>query len=129
MTIRALHQHAGILSAPACFPRCLTAAFTLPVLALSGCYVAPIGAGPDGRPVYVYSSAPIVPAAGTGAITPTGPMPAQLNVRLYPANDLAVQTGLRCGQVPNLMSGKGHFQFNHHGETLTVEATRVSGND
>jgi histone acetyltransferase (RNA polymerase elongator complex component) len=48
-------------------------------------------------------------------------------VRLYPANDLANQTGVLTGQVTNLMSGKGRFQFSYQGEMLVGEATRVSG--
>ena len=54
-------------------------------------------------------------------------MPAVLNVRAYPANDSAAQTGVLTGTVTNMMTGKGRFQFNIHGEVLTGEATRVSG--
>ena len=133
MSTRALHRpsgsHIGLRARPIRF----IAALALSALASSGCYVAPVGAGPDGRPVYVYSAVPIVPAAGAASGTvagaPAGPMPAQLNVRLYPANDLAIQTGLLSGQVTNLMSGKGRFQFSYQGEMLAGEATRVSGTD
>jgi hypothetical protein len=33
------------------------------------------------------------------------------------------------GTVTNMMNGKGRFQLNYHGETLTGEATRVSGDE
>jgi len=56
-------------------------------------------------------------------------MPAVLNVRAYPANDSAAQTGVLTGTVTNMMTGKGRFQFNIHGEVLTGEATRVSGDE
>ena len=48
-----------------------------------------------------------------------------LQARLYPANDIAAQTGVIHGTVTNLMTGKGRFQLNYRGETLSGEATRV----
>lgn len=101
-------------------------------LLLSGCYVVQTGTGPDGQPNFVYSTAPIVTArSGPGVIgaVPSGPAPAVLGVRLYPANDLANQTGVLSGQVTNMMSGKGQFRFEYQGESLTGEATRVSGDE
>ena len=124
---------AKLCSAQTPFSKRLTAALAIPALMLSGCYVTPMGAGPDGRPYYVYSTVPVVPtpggAPGTVAAAPSGSMPVQLNVRLYPVNDLAVQTGILGGQVTSLASGKGRFQFNYQGETLSGEATRVSASD
>ena len=91
--------------------------------ALSGCYVVP---GPDGQYWYVIpgqdSPASAPPGVPTGA-----PMPVALNVRLYPSNDVATRTGVLTGTVVNMMTGKGRFQLNYHGETLTGEATRVDG--
>ena len=110
-------------------------ALSLPVALLSGCYVMPVGTTPDGTQAFVYSTAPIVPAAPRGAygapppVVATGPMPATLNVRLYPSNDLANQTGVLTGQVTNMMSGKGRFQFNYQGELLSGEATRVANDE
>jgi len=102
-------------------------------LLLSGCYVVPVGTGPDGNPHYIYSTMPVVPAQGgvsvPGPVVPAGPAPAVLNVRLYPGNDLANQTGVLTGQVTNMMSGKGRFQFTYQGESLVGEATRVSGEE
>ncbi len=111
--------------------------FTLPALLLSGCYVMPLGNSADGTPQYAYATLPVVPAhrgpQGTNGLPPpvisTGPMSASLNVRLYPANDLANQTGVLTGQVTNMMSGKGRFQFNYMGETLAGEATRVANDE
>ncbi len=106
--------------------RKLLAALTVPALSLSGCYVLPVA--PDG---YVYT----YPAAGAPATSvPSypqaqahGPMPTVLQARLYPANDIAAQTGVVTGSVTNMMTGKGRFQLNYRGETLVGEATRVDG--
>ena len=56
-------------------------------------------------------------------------MPQALNVKLYPINDLANQTGVLTGQVTNMMTGKGRFTFNYQGETLVGEATRVANDE
>lgn len=109
----------------------LAVAALLPALALAGCVAVPVGAGPDGNPHWAYYplGTPVAPAPGavSSPAVPGGPMPAVLPVRLYPANDLANQTGVLTGQVTNLMSGKGRFQFTYQGEMLVGEATRVSG--
>jgi hypothetical protein len=92
-------------------------------LTLSGCYVVQ---GPDGQFWHV------IPGQATpGSRPPAGPggapMPVALNVRLYPANETATSTGMLTGTVVNMMNGKGRFQLNYAGETLTGEATRVDG--
>jgi hypothetical protein len=112
----------------------LAVAAIVPVLALSGCYAVPVASTPDGTPAYVYSPVPIVPAYGPAhaphpVAVPGGPMPATLNVKLYPSNDLANQTGILVGQVTNFMNGKGRFTFNYQGETLVGEATRVANDE
>lgn len=94
--------------------------------ALVGCYVVPVQA-PDGT--VVYQNYPL-PPAGT-------PIPAQagaataatLNVRLYPSNETATQTGIVAGTVTNMMTGKGRFVVNYLGEVLGGEATRVSNEE
>src|SRR5215510_5907402 len=101
----------------------LALAAAVPVFTLSGCYVVPVASTPDGKPAYAYSPVPLVPAYGAVSpaqpvAVPGGPMPATLNVKLYPSNDLANQTGILVGQVTNLMTGKGRFTFNYQGETL-----------
>jgi hypothetical protein len=106
-------------------------ALAFPALALSGCYVVPVG--PDGHHAYVVPgpvvTAPGSPQSGAPIVVHTGAMAAALPVRLYPANDLANQTGVLTGTVTNMMSGKGRFQFNYQGELLAGEATRVSGDE
>jgi hypothetical protein len=87
---------------------------------LSGCYVMPYG--PDGQPFPIY---PI--GVPPNAVPAGGPSPVALNVRLYPANESATQTGMLNGTVVNMMTGKGRFQLNYKGEVLTGEATRVDG--
>lgn len=107
----------------------LAVAVAASALALTGCYVVPLA--PDGTPVYPYahtpppySVAPYPPGANGGP-----PMPAVLNARLYPANDLATQTGMMSGTVTNMMTGKGRFQLDYKGELLIGEATRVAGDE
>jgi hypothetical protein len=101
----------------------IAAALAASALTLSGCYVMPYG--PDGQPWHIN---PItvppgaVPMGGSGA-----PQAVALNVRLYPANETATQTGMLTGTVVNMMTGKGRFQLNYKGEVLTGEATRVDG--
>lgn len=106
----------------------LALAVSLPAFALSACYVVPVT--PDGTPLYPapghVMTYPPSPPVGTVS---GPPIPAMLNVRLYPANDLANQTGVLTGQVTNMMSGRGRFQFTYQGELLAGEATRVSGEE
>ena len=111
-----------------------TCALAVIVPALTGCYVVPMA--PDGSPMYPfphvtphsYAPAPHVALSAPVAV-PGGPMPAVLNVKLYPSNDLANQTGVLTGQVTNTMTGKGRFTFNYQGETLVGEATRVANDE
>jgi hypothetical protein len=109
-------------------------ALVVPTLALSGCYVAPVGQDTAGNPVYMYSPVPVMPAQnGMGrtypTVAPSGPMPVALPVKLYPSNDLANQTGVLTGEVTNMMTGKGRFMFTYQGELLVGEATRVANDE
>ena len=61
--------------------------------------------------------------------TATGTVPAVINAKLYPSNEVAAQTGIITGTVTNMMTGKGQFQVSYMGEILTGEATRVSNSD
>ena len=107
----------------------LTLAASAAAALLSGCVAVPVG--PDGQ-LYVYPPG-VVPAAVPPIAAPHagGPassqFPATLHARLYPANDIATQTGVVMGTVTNMMTGKGRFQLNYKGELLTGEATRVDG--
>jgi hypothetical protein len=126
----------------------LALVLTIPAFALSGCYVIPVGAngapawppgvawGPGvsrpGEPVVRLGSQPAgqpapQPAAQTAAAHPAGA--ATLQARLYPANDIATQTGVVSGTVTNMMSGKGRFLLDYRGDLLSGEATRVSGDE
>jgi hypothetical protein len=112
----------------------LAAAAALSALVLSGCYVMPVGQDASGRPIYAYSTVPLPAAsaqraAGGPVALPGRPMPMALNVKLYPINDFANQTGVLTGQVTNMMTGKGRFTFNYQGETLVGEATRVANDE
>ena len=101
----------------------LAGLLAFPAMALSGCYLVPVA--PDGTPI-LHPSVPVVVPTAPGH---TSQYPVTLNVRLYPANDLATASGVLTGQVTNLLGGRGRFQFNYQGETLVGEATRVSGDD
>lgn len=95
-------------------------------VSLSGCYILPIT--PEGHPYGGYGTPPPPPAAAVPYPVPhSGPVPTVLQAKLYPANDLAAQTGVIHGTVTNLMTGKGRFQLNYRGDTLVGEATRVDG--
>jgi hypothetical protein len=106
----------------------IAVALAVPTTMLSGCYVIPLA--PDGTPIYPLPYAP-PPQAGIGSppVIYGGPAPAVLQARLYPANDLATQTGMITGTVTNMMTGKGRFQMDYKGELLSGEATRVSGDE
>jgi len=110
----------------------IAAALCTSTLALSACYVVPVvdpkgeiqyatyPLPPAGAPMYAAPSAyPVPPGAGAA-------FPVVLNVRLYPDNDIATQSGVVTGTVANLMNGKGRFQLQYGSEILTGEATRVS---
>ncbi len=102
----------------------IAAALAASSLTLSGCYVMQ---GPDGQVWHV-----IPPAQPQGSPMPSlaaggAPAPQALNVRFYPANEPATGTGVFTGTVVNMMTGKGRFQLNYNGETLSGEATRVEG--
>ena len=100
------------------------AAAACSALLLSGCYVMPVGRDASGNPVYAYTT--VLPAVVPEQSAASGPVPTVLNVKLYPINNLANQTGVLVGQVTNMMTGKGRFTFNYQGETLVGEATRVA---
>ena len=113
-------------------PKRLAFAVAVPAFVLSGCYIIPVG--PDGGPAWPpgaawgpgvsQSSAPAAPASTQKPV-----VPATLQARLYPANDLATQTGVVSGTVTNMMSGKGRFMLDYRGQLLSGEATRVSGEE
>ena len=103
---------------------CFAAAVAGSALLLSGCYYMPVGRDETGKPVYGYTT--VRPSVVSGQSAASGPVSAVLNVKLYPINNIANQTGMLVGQVTNMMNGKGRFTFNYQGETLVGEATRVS---
>ena len=95
-------------------------------ISTAACVAVP---GPDGH--YVYYPLPPGPSgqAGFPGAPSPGPQafPAVLQARLYPANELASQTGVVSGTVTNMMNGKGRFQLSYQGDNLVGEATRVDG--
>jgi hypothetical protein len=113
----------------------LAASLAFPAIALSGCYVVPV-VDPNGNVQYHHYPLPPVgthmaagaPGAFYPGAFPVPPAPVSVPARLYPANDIANQTGMISGSVTNMRTGKGRFQLNYQGETLVGEATR-HGND
>jgi hypothetical protein len=104
----------------------VTLAVAAATFALTGCYVVPMQAA-DGTVQYQHY--PLPPVGAPVPPQATGPAAATLNVRLYPANEMATQTGIVSGTVTNMMTGKGRFLVNYLGEVLTGEATRVSNEE
>lgn len=98
-------------------------------IALTGCYVIPMA--PDGTPLYSALPYPYAPApvAVAPPVVSGAAMPAVLQARLYPSNDIATRTGVLAGTVTNMMTGKGRFQLDYAGEVLVGEATRVPGDE
>ena len=99
----------------------LAIALALPAFALSGCYVVPVA--PDGTPMWPAPVAAPQPGAASPAV------PAVMQARLYPANDVASRSGVLAGTVTNMMTGKGRLQLAYKGEMLTGEATRVADDE
>ena len=102
------------------FPRSLVAG-SMAAVVLCGCYVMPVGEDKRGNAVYAYSPVPFQVDK-----KPAGPVPQALDVRLYPMNAIANESGVLAGQVTNMMTGKGRFTFNYQGATLVGEATRMA---
>ena len=88
-------------------------------------FMAPVpGRNARTSPPSPYVAPPLEPAA------PAGPaVPASLQARLYPSNEVATEIGMLSGTVTNMMTGKGFFQLNYKGEVLQGEATRVPGDE
>ena len=134
MSIRNHLQTASRNIASQNLPTRLGIAALLPALALAGCVAVPVGQSPDGSPQWAYYPVGTVVTPVPG-VTPSVPLPQGtafpkvLNVRLYPANDIANHTGMLTGTVTNMMTGRGRFQFQYQGELLAGEATRVSGEE
>ena len=107
----------------------ILAALAGSTVSLSGCYVLPVT--PEGYPYPYHPTYPVTPPppSAPGPVMGAGSsgQPVVLQARLYPANELATQTGVIHGTVTNMMTGKGRFQLNYRGETLSGEATRVEG--
>ena len=106
----------------------ISIALAMVTVTLSACYIVPVS-GPDGAMIYQSYPLPPVGAPMPMPQSGSGSMPAVLNARLYPANELATQTGVVVGTVTNMMTGKGRFQVNYLGEVLSGEATRVSNDE
>ncbi len=106
----------------------VAAALSAAAITLSACVAVPVGA--DGH-LFVYPPGVppgAIPLGGAQYGAQSSPQfPVVLHARLYPSNDVATQTGVVTGTVTNMMNGKGRFQLNYMGETLSGEATRVDG--
>ena len=98
------------------------AAATCSATTLSGCYIVPID------PAYPITQGPPVAMrqAGAGAIAlPVHPVPAAIQVRLYPLNETAGKMGPLTATTTDWVTGHATFAVNHAGEHLQGEASRV----
>jgi len=102
-------------------------ALSLLIIGPGGCVVVPLDS--EGRPMYYYPNYPASDRSSRADLPSGAPRPVSIPVRLYPDNDVATQTGVVTGVVTNMMNGKGRFNLNYRGDTLTGEATRVSGDE
>ena len=84
------------------------------VVALSACYVVPMGQYPTH-----------LPPTTTVQVLP--PAPVTFAARLYPANDMATTYGMVHAMVTNDLNGRGTFSTAINGESFTGEATRRAG--
>lgn len=98
------------------------AAIVLSAGILGGCYVVPVV---DSQGNVQYATYPVPPnGAPPGAYPSAAQAPVAIAARLYPANEVAGQSGMITGSVTNMRTGKGRFQLVYQGETLIGEATR-----
>jgi len=106
----------------------IAAALAAAAVSLAGCYVLPVA--PESYPyAFPYPAPAAAPAQSHAPISGAhaGQGPITLQARLYPANEVAKQTGVIHGTVTNMLTGKGRFLLNYQGETLSGEATRIEG--
>jgi hypothetical protein len=114
-------------------PAALAAGFA--VLSLSGCYIVPIGSEDFAKVQLLMqqqaNQAPKSAAQGASAApaSPQPTVPASIQARLYPLNEIATENGMVSGTVTNMMNGKGRLQVSYRGELLTGEATRVANDE
>ena len=116
-------------------------------LSLSGCYIVPVGPeeiakmhlfmqqqanqAPNGNPSPAANPPPKGAAQGASSApaSPQPTVPASIQARLYPVNEIATENGMLSGTVTNMMNGKGRLQLSYRGELLTGEATRVANDE
>jgi hypothetical protein len=93
----------------------------LAAAAVSGCYVVPIDHFPSaGQPLPWTSGAPASPSLSSAPA-----VPAALQARLYPLNEMAGKTGALNANVMDNANGHAIFSVNFAGEVLNGEASRV----
>lgn len=91
--------------------------------ALSACYVVPIDPH-TGRPLRSADPVAVVPAG----VQPMPPMPAVMQARLYPMNEVAQQAGMLVAQVHDGLNNRGTFALQYRGAPMQGESTRVDAN-
>jgi hypothetical protein len=105
--------------AAACAAAALTGCYVVPVDQNGNTtYTSPVWAVPAPAPARATASAPVPMAA-------PAPVPTTTQVRLYPANDIAMKTGPLSAVVIDNAQGHGTFQLHFAGEYMQGEATRL----
>ena len=112
-------RRASAVAAIAALGASLAACYVLPIDPRTGQpYPATMGDTPYAQPYRYGDAAPLVAA-------PAPPVPALLNVRLYPLNTQANKGGLLSAVVVDNNAGHGSFSVAYLGDTLQGESTRV----
>jgi hypothetical protein len=89
--------------------------------ALAGCYIVPI----DPANPQMYQQAVPGAAPQPAPALPVQPVPASMQARLYPLNEMAGKMGALTALVTDNANGHATFTVSHAGEVLRGEATRV----
>jgi hypothetical protein len=106
----------------------IAAALAAAAVSLAGCYVLPVA--PESYPyAFPYPAPAAAPAQSHAPISgaPAVRGPITLQARLYPANEVAKQTGVIHGTVTNMLTGKGRFLLKLSRRDAEREATRIEG--
>jgi len=102
----------------------LAVSAVLVAASLSGCYVVPID--PRYPPPAPGQSLVMTPAGTAVPVPAPQPVPANLQARLYPLNEMAGKMGALTANIVDSVNGHATFSLSQGGDLLQGEATRVA---